>query len=422
MKLLLKNLKIVNFDKIEEGNILIEDNKIKAVTKEEPVAEDVIDLNGLVAVPGLIDMHVHFRDPGYEYKEDIFSGSSAAVAGGVTTCLPMANTKPVNDNSSITKYMINKAKEYGLIDLFPVGAITKGLKGEELTEMGDMLEAGAIAFSDDGYPVMNSEVMRRALEYAKTFDSFIISHSEDKNLAGSGVINDGNIATITGLKGIPAEAEEVMIMRDILLAKLTKSRIHLCHISTKHSLELIKWAKNEGIDVTCEVTPHHFTFDESALINYDTNYKMNPPLRGKDDVLALIEGIKSGVIDIIATDHAPHHKDEKFVEFDLAAFGIIGLQTVVPLTLNLVRSGHITIQDFVRLTSYRPAQILRLSDRGEIKSDKLADIAIIDPDFSYTFDKRINKSKSENTPLFNKELTGIVKMTIKNGKIVYKAL
>jgi dihydroorotase len=236
------------------------------------------------------------------------------------------------------------------------------------------------------------------------------------------VINDGNIATITGLKGIPAEAEEVMIMRDILLAKLTKSRIHLCHVSTKHSLKLIKWAKDEGIDVTCEVTPHHFTFDESALINYDTNYKMNPPLRGKDDVLALIEGIKSGVIDIIATDHAPHHKDEKFVEFDLAAFGIIGLQTVVPLTLNLVRSGHITIQDFVRLTSYRPAQILRLTDRGEIKTDKLADIAIIDPDFSYTFDKRINKSKSENTPLFNKELIGIVKMTIKNGKIVYKAL
>jgi dihydroorotase len=269
---------------------------------------------------------------------------------------------------------------------------------------------------------MNSEVMRRALEYAKTFDSFIISHSEDKNLAGSGVINDGDIATITGLKGIPAEAEEVMIIRDILLAKLTKSRIHLCHVSTINGLKLIKWAKDEGIDVTCEVTPHHFTFDESVLINYETNYKMNPPLREKEDVEALIEGIKDKTIDVIATDHAPHHKDEKFVEFDLAAFGIIGLQTLVPLTLNLVKSGQITLQDFVRLTSYNPSQILKLTDRGEIKTDKLADITIIDPDFIYTFDKSINKSKSQNTPLFNKELTGIVKMTIKNGNIVHKSL
>lgn len=421
MSLLLKNLKIVNHDKIiENTNILIEKSHIKAVTGESPEAKEIIDLNGFYAVPGLIDMHVHFRDPGLEYKEDIFSGSKAAVAGGVTTCLPMANTKPVNDNSAITKYMIDKSKQCGLIDLYPVGAITKGMKGEELTEMGDMLEAGAIAFSDDGLPVMNSEVMRRALEYIKTFDSFIISHSEDKHLAGKGVIHDGKVATITGLKGIPAEAEEIMIIRDILLAKLTKSRIHIAHVSTRGSLKLIKWAKEEGINVTCEAAPHHFTFDENSLLEYNTNYKMNPPLREPEDVKAIIDGLKSGLIDTIATDHAPHHIDEKFVEFDLAAFGITGLQTLIPLTLKLVKENKLTWQDFVRLTSYTPSKILNLSDRGEIKEGKLADITIIDPDYTYIFDEKTNKSKSVNNPLFGKELTGIAKLTIKNGKIVHK--
>lgn len=420
MSLILRNATIINHNSTTEGNILIEGSKIKAITHEDIKATKEIDCKGLLVVPGLIDMHVHFRDPGLEYKEDINSGSQAAVAGGVTTCLPMANTKPVNDNSAITKYMVDKSKDVGLIDLFPVGAITKKMQGEELTEMGDMISAGAIAFSDDGLPVMNAEVMRRALEYIKDFGSFIISHSEDKNLAGKGVIHNGKIATITGLRGIPAEAEEIAIIRDILLAKLTKSKIHIAHVSTRGSLKLIKWAKEEGINVTCEVAPHHFSFDESALLTYDTNYKMNPPLREEEDVVAIKEGLKSGLIDTIATDHAPHHVDEKFVEFDLASFGITGLQTTVPLTLKLVKNGNITINDFVRLTSYSPSRITKLTDRGEIKEGLLADIAIIDPEFEYKFDEKINRSKSTNSPLFNKTLKGLVRYTIKSGKLVHK--
>lgn len=420
MSLLLKNATIINHNNKTEGNVLTEGSKIKGITNENLKATKEIDCKGLLVVPGLIDMHVHFRDPGLEYKEDILSGSQTAVAGGVTTCLPMANTKPVNDNSAITKYMVDKSKEAGLIDLFPVGAITKKMQGEELTEMGDMLSAGAIAFSDDGLPVMNAEVMRRALEYIKGFGSFIISHSEDKNLAGQGVIHNGKIATITGLRGIPAEAEEIAIIRDILLAKLTKSRIHIAHVSTRGSLKLIKWAKEEGINVTCEAAPHHFSFDENALLTYDTNYKMNPPLREAEDVTAIKEALKSGLIDAIATDHAPHHKDEKFVEFDLASFGITGLQTLVPLTLKLVKDGAISINDFVRLTSYTPSRITKLNNRGEIKEGADADIAIIDPEFEYIFDEKINRSKSTNSPLFGKTLTGVVRYTVKNGKIVYK--
>ncbi|MGA1862801.1 dihydroorotase [Deferribacter thermophilus] len=418
--LVLKNCKIINFDNILENfNIIIENNIIKDITKETPENCEIIDCSGLIAVPGLIDMHVHFRDPGLEYKEDIKSGSEAAVAGGVTTCLPMANTKPVNDNSSITKYMVEKAKGIGLIDLYPVAAITKGMKGEELTEMGDTLEAGAIAFSDDGLPVMNSEVMRRALEYASQFGSFIISHAEDKHLAGKGVINEGKISTITGLAGIPAEAEEIMIARDILLAKLTKSHVHIAHVSTKGSIELIRWAKKMGINVTAEAAPHHFTLTDDYLTNYDTNYKMNPPLRTKEDKEAIIEALKDGTIDVIATDHAPHHKDEKFVEFDNAAFGITGLQTLIPLTLKLVEEGKIDLKKFVELTSYKPAQILKLNDRGYIIKGKKADITLIDINKEYIFDDKINKSKSTNSPFFGKKLKGAAIYTIKNGKIVY---
>ncbi|BAI80316.1 dihydroorotase [Deferribacter desulfuricans SSM1] len=421
MKMILKNCKVVNYDNIlKEINIIIENGIIKDVTNESIEDAEVIDCSNLIAVPGLIDMHVHFRDPGLEYKEDIESGSKAAVAGGVTTCLPMANTKPVNDNSSITRYMVDKAKEVGLIDLFPVAAITKGMKGEELTEMGDILEAGAIAFSDDGLPVMNSEVMRRALEYASQFGSFIISHPEDKNLAGKGVINEGKISTLTGLKGIPDEAEEIMIARDILLAKLTKAHMHLAHVSTKGGVELIKWAKSLGINVTAEAAPHHFSLTEDYLTDYDTNYKMNPPLRTEEDKEAIIEALKDGTIDVIATDHAPHHKDEKFVEFDNAAFGITGLQTLIPLTLKLVEDGKIDMKKFVELTSYKPAQILKLNDRGYIAKRKKADITLIDINKEYIFDEKINKSKSTNSPFFGKKLKGATIYTIKNGKIVYK--
>ncbi|MCX8083518.1 MAG: dihydroorotase [Calditerrivibrio sp.] len=420
MSILLRNCEIINFNNTKKADILIEEDKITKIGNLNEIAEKIIDCSGKIVVPGLIDLHVHFRDPGLEYKEDIESGSKAAVAGGVTTCFAMANTKPVNDNAYITTYMVDKAKKVGLIDLFPVGAITKGLEGAELAEIGEMKAAGAIAFSDDGKPVMNSEVMRRAAEYVKGVGGIIFSHSEDKDLAGKGVINDGKISTITGLKGIPAEAEEIIVARDILISKLTGAHFHFCHVSTKGSVELIRFAKEKGLNITAEAAPHHFTLTEDELLSYDTNFKMNPPLRTKEDVEAIKQAIKDGTIDCIATDHAPHHRDEKFIEFDLAAFGITGLQTLIPLTLKLVNEGIITLNDFVKLTSYTPAQITGLTDRGIIEVGKKADIAILDIQKEYVFDEKLNKSKSTNTPFLNKKLKGINCFTIKSGKVVYE--
>ncbi|WP_022850014.1 dihydroorotase [Limisalsivibrio acetivorans] len=420
MKTLLKNCRIVNHNETKEANILIEDEIIKSITTDEPEADKVIDIGGKTVMPGLIDMHVHFRDPGLEYKEDIESGSEAAVAGGVTTVCPMANTKPVNDNRVTTEFMVKKAMNKGLIDLLPVGAVTKGMKGEELVEMGDMLEAGACAFSDDGLPVLNSDVMRRAMEYAKGFGAMILSHSEDKHLAGGGVINEGEVSTITGLKGIPAETEEIMIARDILISKLTGGHMHICHVSTEGSLKLIKWAKEQGYKVTCEVTPHHFTLSDNELLNYDTNFKMNPPLRTQADVQAMKDGLADGTIDCIATDHAPHHIDEKFQEFDLAPFGITGLQTLIPLTLNLVRSGVITENEMAKLCSYTPAKLLKLDNKGAVAEGMLADLTVIDTELEYTFNKELNRSKGVNSPFMNKPLKGIAVKTIKNGNVVYE--
>jgi dihydroorotase len=364
-------------------------------------------------------MHVHFRDPGFEYKDDVITGSESAVAGGVTTALPMANTNPVNDNASITKEMIKKANKRGLIDLLPIGAITKGFGGDRVVEMGDMLEAGVVAFSDDGLPVSNSAVMRAALEYSKYFGSFVINHSEDCSLCKNGVMNEGKISTKLGLKGMPSEQEEIMIARDMLLAKLTGGHIHIAHVSSAWSLKLIELAKKEGINITCEVTPHHFTFSDKSLVTYDTNFKMSPPLRTEEDVKAVRECLKNGIVDIIATDHAPHHKDEKFVEFDKAPFGILGLQTLVPLTLNLVKEGVITLERMVELTSTNPAKILKLKNKGRIAKGYLADIAIIDPNKEYIYDKNLNKSKSKNSPLMDTKLVGATVMTIKSGRIVY---
>jgi len=420
VKTLLRNCKIVNYDKTIEGNILIDGELISAVGTDDESADKVIDCGGRYALPGLIDMHVHLRDPGLEYKEDVYSGSKAAAAGGVTAVCPMANTKPVNDNSSITNYMIERGKELGICDIFPIGAMTKKMSGDELTEMGDMVEAGAIGFSDDGLPVVSAEVFRRAAEYASQFDSFVISHAEDKSLAGDGVINDGETATITGLRGIPAESEEVMVARDILMSKLTGAHVHICHISTKGTLELIKWAKAQGLNVTCEVTPHHFTLDDRELLSYDTNFKMNPPLRSEEDVKAMVEGLRNGDIDCIVTDHAPHHVDEKNVEFDLAPFGITGLQTMLPLSLSLVEQGVISMNDLVRLTSYTPAKLIKKADRGEIAAGKLADIVVVDADREYVFSRELNQSKSTNSPFLGKTMKGAAVYTIKNGKVVYE--
>ncbi|ADD68183.1 dihydroorotase, multifunctional complex type [Denitrovibrio acetiphilus DSM 12809] len=421
MKTLLKNCKIVNHDKTIEGNILIDGEIIASLeASDSEKADKVIDCKGHYTIPGIIDMHVHLRDPGFEYKEDIASGSHAAVAGGVTGICPMANTSPINDNNAITKFMIDKGKECGICDIFPIGAMTKRMAGEELTEMGDMTEAGAIGFSDDGLPVASAEVFRRAAEYASQFGSFVISHAEDKSLTGAGVINDGEIATITGLRSIPAESEEVMVARDILMAKLTGAHVHICHISSKGTLELIRWAKAQGINVTCEVTPHHFTLTERELLSYDTNYKMNPPLRSDADVEAMLDGLKKGDIDCIVTDHAPHHIDEKKVEFDLAMFGIIGLQTLLPLSLKLVERNIMSMNDLVRVMSYNPAKLIRKTDRGEIAEGKRADIVIIDENKEYVFDEKMNKSKSMNTPFLGKTLKGAALYTIKNGNVVFE--
>ncbi|MDA3077342.1 dihydroorotase [Campylobacter sp. JMF_06 NA1] len=419
MKILIKNGTVINHDRSEKINVLIENEQISALTKDEPSADKVIDATGKLVMPGLIDMHVHFRDPGFEYKDDVITGSETAVAGGVTTAMPMANTNPVNDNSAITKAMIKKARDRGLIDLLPIGAISQDCKGAKIVEMGDMIEAGCVAFSDDGLPVTDSSVMRQALEYSAHFGSFVINHSEDCSLCHGGVMNEGRVSALLGLKGMASEKEEIMVSRDILLAKKTGGHLHVAHVSSAWSLKFIDQAKKEGINVTCEVTPHHFTYDESELMGYDTNFKMSPPLRTNADVEAMREGLKSGLIDVIATDHAPHSWDDKFVEFDKAPFGILGLQTLVPLTLKLVDEGVIDYEKMVALTSYNPAQILKLSGKGEIAVGKLADIAIIDPELRYTYDAKLNKSKSCNSPLFGKELKGACVLTIKSGKVVF---
>lgn len=419
MKILIKNGVIVNSQETQKANILIENELISQVTNSLPNADKIIDASGKFVFPGFIDMHVHFRDPGYEYKEDIISGSKAAVAGGVTTCCAMANTKPINDSAIITKYMIDKAANLGLIDLLPVGAVSTDFKGEKITNMGSLKAAGCAFFSDDGLPVVSSDVMRTALEYSRFHNTFISSHSQDCSLSPCGHMNEGEISMKLGIQGMPREQEEIMISRDLLLAKLTGGHIHVAHVSSAHSLKIIEFARSQGINVTCEVTPHHFTFSEKSLATYDTNFKMSPPLRTSEDVAAIREGLKNGVIDVIATDHAPHSKDEKNSEFDRAPFGILGLQTLVPLTLNLISSGVISISDMARLCSKNPAKLLGLKNKGEIAPEMLADIAIIDPEIEYIYDKKNNKSKSVNSPLWGKKLKGANVLTIKSGRIVF---
>lgn len=422
MKTLLKNCKIVNHNEIKDGNILINDSIIEDIVTDNIDAENVYDCYGKYVLPGLIDMHSHMREPGFEYKEDIFSAGLAAVAGGITSACCMANTKPVIDSAPIASYIINKAKRDALIDVFPYGAVTKGLKGEELTEMGDLIEHGVGGFSDDGNTIMNAEVMRRGLEYAKYFGSFIAVHAIDVNLQSNGYMHEGKISAINGLRGIPSESETVIAIRDMLLAKLTKSRVHICHISVKETVDLIRWAKNEGIDVTAEATPHHYTLTDDNCLNYDTNFKMSPPLREEEDVEAILQGFKDGTVDCIATDHAPHQDDEKFVEFGLAPVGIIGFQTAIPLTIKRIEEGKLTWQDFARLMSYNPAKILRKSELGEIARGKQADITVIDPNLEYIFNESINKSKSANSPFFKKKLKGRAVYTFKRGKLVYENL
>jgi len=391
--------------------------KAEADTSEVGNGVEVIDASGLTVIPGLIDAHVHLREPGYEYKEDIRTGTLAAAAGGFTAVMCMANTKPVNDNESVTRYILNKA-EGAAARVYPVGAVSVGLKGECLTEMAELKAAGCVAFSDDGVPVANSGLMRRALEYSQVVNLPVISHAEEHELVGAGVMNEGDVATRLGLKGIPNAAEDTMVARDIALAELTGGRLHIAHVSTRGAVELIKCAKARGVRVTAEATPHHLALTDEAVEGYDTNAKMNPPLRSRVDVEALRQGIKDGVIDCIATDHAPHSSMEKDIEFDKASNGIIGLETAFSVIYGLVENGMLTLNEAVRAMSTNPAKAFGI-EGGRLSVGSPANMAIIDLGRSWTVDPRQLNSKSKNSPWLGRELKGAVVKTVLAGNIVF---
>ncbi len=405
-------------------DVLIEENRIVKVEENISLSEAgrSIDVSGLVLTPGFIDLHCHLRDPGQEWKEDIETGTHAAVAGGFTSVCCMANTDPVNDNPTVTKYIIEKAEKVGLCDVFPIGAITKGLKGEELAEIGLMVKAGIVAISDDGETPRDSKVLRNAMDYARSLGIPVFTHSEDKSLSAGGHMNEGPLSSFLGIPGMPPEAEDIGTMRDILVAKLTGAHIHVCHVSSKGALQIIESAKREGVRVTCEITPHHFTLTEEAVREFNTNAKMCPPLRTEDHVDACKNALKTGVADAIATDHAPHTEDEKLVEFCQAPFGIIGFQTALPLSLNLVREGYLTLSQMVEKLSTNPARIIRKSDIGTLKPGARANITVFDPEEEFTLTEDLIKSKSKNTPFLNRKLKGMVKFTLHNGRIVYKTV
>jgi dihydroorotase len=414
------------------GDILIEDGKIKEVKMHQANPPSppfnkggmggikdsefrIIDAEGMFIIPGLIDIHVHLREPGYEYKETIKTGTAAAIKGGFTTVCCMPNTYPINDNASVTEFIIRKAALEGLCTVLPIGAITKGQKGEELVEMGTMKDQGCVAFSDDGLPVMNSLIMRRALEYSKTFGVPIISHCEDLTLSEDGVMSEGLLSMTLGLKGVPVEAEQIMVFRDILLSELTKGRLHIAHVSTEGSVKLIRDAKKRGVNITAETCPHYFILTEEAVSGYDTNAKVNPPLRTKKDIEAIKEGLKDGTIDVIATDHAPHNRDEKLREFDFAPPGISGLETALPLSMKLVDERVLTMSQLVEKMSLNPARILGLN--GTLKSGADADITILDTKKEGRIESKKFASKGKNTPFDGWMLKGFPFITISKGRI-----
>jgi dihydroorotase len=423
MNMLIKGGRVIDpsQDIDEVLDILVEEGRIKELGKGLQAGKgfEVVDAAGLLVTPGLIDMHVHLRDPGLEYKEDIVTGTRAAAAGGICSVACMPNSKPVNDNKAVTSYILNKAKAEGLVNVFPVGSITQGGKGEHLAEMGDLKEAGCVAVSDDGKPVVNSELMRRALEYAKGMGITLISHSEDLSLVGEGMMNEGFTSTELGLKGISRVAEDAAVARDVYLAEFTNSPLHVAHVSTKGAVRIIRDAKARGVKVTCETAPHYFSLTDDAVRGYDTNAKMNPPLREESDIQAIKEGLRDGTIDAIATDHAPHHPDEKDVEFNLALNGIIGLETSLPLSLRLVDDKVLDIKSLIEKMSLNPANILGI-DRGTLQSGAVADITVIDPDAEWVYTEEMISSKSKNSPFIGKTLKGRAAFTIVGGKIVYK--
>ncbi|MBM4135664.1 MAG: dihydroorotase [Nitrospira sp.] len=424
MKIIIKNGHIIDPSQGIDGvgDILIENGKIKEVSTQHSALSTqhsklrIIDAHGLMVIPGLIDMHVHLREPGFEYKETIKTGTKAAVKGGFTTVCCMPNTYPVNDNASVTEFIIRKAAQEGYCTVLPIGAITKGQKGEELAEIGTMRNEGCIAFSDDGRPVMNSLMMRRALEYLKAFNVPIISHCEDLTLSEDGVMNEGLLSVTLGLKGIPSEAEEIMVYRDLSLSELTGGRFHIAHVSTEGSVKLIRDAKKRGVNVTAETCPHYFSLTEDAVKGYNTNAKVNPPLRTKSDIEAIKEGLKDGTIDVIATDHNPHHSDEKQREFDLAPAGISGLETALVLSLKLVEENVLTMSQLVEKMALNPARILKI-EKGTLKVGTDADVVILDINREFTVEVDKFLSKGKNTPFDGWVLKGMPLITITKNNL-----
>ena len=428
MQTLIKNGQVIDPANQLDGSfdILINNGKIEAIEPQGKISGSklkdvpVIDAKNCVVAPGFCDMHVHFREPGHEYKETIETGSASAAAGGFSTVAVMPNTSPVNDNRSITELIFSQAKKTNLVNVLPIGAITKGLKGESLSDMGELKEAGCIGYSDDGRPVMDSELMRRAFEYSRMFGLPCIQHSEILDLTQGGCMNEGIISTELGLKGMPVEAEDIMVFRDICLLRKTGGRLHVAHISSGGAVELVRQAKAKGLPVTCEVAPHHFTLTEEACRNYDTNAKMSPPLRTHEDLELIKEGLRDGTIDIIATDHAPHDLADKQMEFSKACFGIVGLETALPLTLKMVDEKVITLQKAVDLLTQQPCRLFNLN-KGNLGVGKDADIVIFNPKTQYTIEPEKFKSRSKNSPYKGWKVRGKVLHTLVAGKTVYSA-
>ena len=423
MTLLLKGGSVVDpSQKLEKKlDLLVEKGRVAALGKiQAKKSWQVIDASGWIVAPGFVDMHVHLREPGREDKETILTGSRAAAAGGFSSITCMPNTQPVNDSEAITRFILERAGRAGLVNVFPAGAITKGLQGKELAEIGEMVKAGVVAITDDGKSVENNQIMRRALEYAKIFDIPIIDHCEDRQLAAAGHLNESAVSTRLGVGGISRAAEELDVARDTILSRITGGRVHIAHISTQESLSWVRQAKKQEIRVTCEVTPHHFILSDEDIKNYDTNFKMYPPLRTPSDVKAMLKGLSDGSIDCIASDHAPHSRLEKEMTFEEASNGIIGLETAVPLAWEfLIRRKIVSVSRLVELFSTNPNRILKLG-RGTLKKGAIADITVIDPDCEIIVDVKKFRSKSRNCPFHDWRLQGVPVMSIVKGKIIFR--
>ena len=422
--LLVKNGRVIDPATGQDGiaDVLILDGAIAAVGANLEAPSGAIgrhDATGMVVAPGFIDMHVHLREPGFEYAETIETGGRAAAAGGFTSVCCMPNTAPVNDNATVTSYIIERARRFSPVNVFPIGAITKGSAGEELASIGAMKQAGIVAISDDGRPVMNSRVMRRAMELAAGWNIPVIDHCEDLNLSAGGDMHEGCTSVRRGLRGIPSASEDVMVARDILLAELTGARYHVAHISTANAVRMVAFARAQGLKVSCEVTPHHFALTDEDTAPYDSNYKMRPPLRGRRDLNSVMDGLVDGTIEVIATDHAPHAGSEKMQEFERCPFGINGLETALGLSLDLlVHSGHISLAKLIALFTTGPARVLGL-ERGRLAPGLPGDVTIFDPDFSWTYDVNKTQSKSKNSPFHGQVFRGGPMATIVAGDVVW---